>query len=148
MITGTIRRDAFIQSGGGVIEQLRRTTLDRRRLRPLGSERRRCLRPLGYLHFRRCLTGQVGDVVGFVAAGRSQVGTEAGDVGRQVPALTFVQLIGEGRHVRPFHAQAYGAVDRVETQAIHTRGIAKIGRRRHQANTRRAIAGPGVAMAD
>ncbi|MNF59003.1 hypothetical protein D3C84_405830 [compost metagenome] len=148
MIAGTIGRDTFVQRCSGVVEQLRRATLDLRRLRTLRTESRCRLRAFGSQHFGWGLTGQVGDVVGLFRCGCGRIGTETGDVGRQVPALTIVQLVGEGRHVSAFDTHPQGVVDRVQAQAIQPRGIAQIGWRRRQADTGWAITGPRIAMTD
>ncbi|MNU87894.1 hypothetical protein D3C71_776920 [compost metagenome] len=146
-VTGAVGRDALVQGCGGVVEQLRRATLDLRRLRPLRAERRGGLRAVSGLHFERRLTGQIGNVVNLVAIGGSRIGAEAGDVSSQIPTLTIIQLIGEGRHVSALNPEAQSVVDRVETQVIQTCVIAQIGRWRRQADACRAVARTGVAMA-
>ena len=74
--------------------------------------------------------GQVGQVERLLAFGGGRVGREAGDVGGQVPALTVVELISEGRHIGAFDAQAQSVIDLVEAQTIQARGIPQVGRRR------------------
>ena len=76
-----------------------------------------------------------------------RVDAETGDISRQVPALTLVQLIGERRHVGAFDALPKGAVDRVETQAVLARDITQVRRRRLQADPCRAIASTTGAVA-
>ncbi|MCY1248620.1 hypothetical protein D9M72_620660 [compost metagenome] len=76
------------------------------------------MRAFDGLHFGRSLTGQVGNVVGFVSIGRRRGAAEAGDIGGKVPTLTIIQLVGEGRHISAFNALTEGAVDRVEAQAV------------------------------
>ena len=147
MFAGAIGRDALVQRGGGVVEQLRRAALDLRGLRPLGPEGSGRLRAVGSLYFGRRLTGQIGNVVSLVAAGARRIGAEAGDISGQIPTLAIVQLIGEGRHVGAFDAEPQGAVDPVEAQLIQARSIAQIGRWRGQADTRRAIASACITVA-
>ena len=72
---------------------------------------------------------------------------ETGDVGSQIPALTLVELIGEGRHVGAFDAQTEGVVEIVKAQPIQTRGITQIGRCWLQADTGRSIAQAVIAVA-
>ena len=93
------------------------------------------------------MTPEVGYVVDLVGFCSHRISAEAGDVGRQIPALTIIKLIGEGRHVGAFDTLAQGAVERVEAQMIQACRITQIGRWRCQADTRRAVASPRITVA-
>ncbi|MNF53110.1 hypothetical protein D3C84_344820 [compost metagenome] len=147
MLTGSIRGDALVQCRGGVIEQLRRPSLDLRWLGTLRTEGCRRLGTFGRQHLGRRLARQVGKVVGLLAFCRCRVGTETGDVGGQVPTLPLVELISERRHVRALNALPKGAVDRVEAQAVLACAITQVRGRRLQANACGAIASAAVAVA-
>ncbi|MNM55497.1 hypothetical protein D3C81_666370 [compost metagenome] len=147
MVAGLICRQALVQGTGGVLQQLRRATLNLWRLGTLGAEPGKRLRPFTGFDFGRRLTGQVGEVVGFVTLGLGRIGSEAGDIGRQVPALTLVELVGKRRHVGAFDTQAERIVQVEQAQTVEPLGAAQVRRRRGQAEAGRAVASAGIAMA-
>ena len=72
---------------------------------------------------------------------------EASDINSQIPALTVVELVGEGWHVGALDAQAEGVVEIVKAQPIQARGVAQIGWRRLQTDAGRPVAEAAIAMA-
>ncbi|MNM91791.1 hypothetical protein D3C81_1041000 [compost metagenome] len=139
---------AFVQSAGGVLEQLRRAALDLRRLGPLGPERFYDRSAFVGGDFGRGMAGQVGDVPGLVAFAGFRLGGEAGDVGGHVPTLAVIQLVGKGRHLGAIDAKAQSVVEVEQAQLVEARDIAQVGGCRLQAHASRAVAGAGVAVAD
>ena len=138
-----ISLQATLQGGAGVADQLLRAALLQQRMRALSAERGDIA--TGGSNFGRRAPGQLAHGKACLALRRS--GGKAGDVTRQIPALTLVELIGESRHIGAFDAQTQGVVEVIEAEAIHARRIAQIGRRRLQADAGRPVAQPGVAMA-
>ena len=66
-------------------------------------------------------------------AGGRWIGTEAGHVTGQVPALTLVQLIAERGHLGAVDAQAEGIEQVIQAQAVEPRLVLEIARWRLQA---------------
>ena len=93
------------------------------------------------------MTGKVRQVVGFVCLAGTRVGTQPGDVGGQVPALTLVQLISKRRHIGAFNPQAKGVIDRVEAQPVQALRVTQVRRRRRHTDTGRAVTGAGFTVA-
>ncbi|MDT4843779.1 hypothetical protein FQZ97_777160 [compost metagenome] len=145
MVAGAVAGQALVQGAGGVVEQLLGPALHQRRLGALRAERGDDRGALAGGDLRWRLPGQVGEVEAASLGGR--VGAEAGDVGGQVPALTLVELVGEGRHVGAVDALTEGVEQVVEAQLIHPRLVAQVARRRLQADAGRAVAGTAVAVA-
>ena len=95
--------------------------------------------------FGRRATGQLAHGEACLALHRG--GSETGDIDRQVPALTVVELIGEGRHIGTFDAQAEGVVEIKEAQPVQTCDITQIRWRWLQADAGRPVTQAGIAVA-
>ncbi|KPX42412.1 Unknown protein sequence [Pseudomonas ficuserectae] len=116
-ITGLVGSQAFVKRYTGVIQQLCRAALHLWRLRALDTKGCAGIRTLGCLNYGRCLTSQVGDVEGLGWVG-NRLCTETGDIGRDVPALAVVQLVGKCGHIGTGDAQPGRVVEIIKTQAI------------------------------
>ena len=75
-------------------------------------------------------------------------GAQAGHIAGQVPALAFVELVGERRHVGAGHARADDVTQVVEAQVVEALAIGEVRRRRFQADAGGAVALARIAMAD
>ncbi|MCY1352447.1 hypothetical protein D9M69_387430 [compost metagenome] len=138
--------EALLQGGAGVADQLLGPALLQRRLGTLGAEQGLGRGTLAGTDLLGRAPGQLTQWHGLALHRR--VGAEAGDVAGQVPALAVVELVGEGRHVGAFDAEAQGVVEVVEAEPVHPRLVAQVGGRRLEAHARRTVAGAGIAMAD
>ncbi|MNZ65647.1 hypothetical protein D3C78_838450 [compost metagenome] len=148
VVARAVDGEALVQGRGGVVDQLRRTALLQRRMGTQGTEALGSRIAVTLGDFRRGLGGQRGQRVGMGLVGFRLGRAEAGDVGSHVPALTLVELVGEGRHVGAGNAQHDHVAQVVEAQMVKTRTVGKIGRRRLQTDAGRTVALAGVAVAD
>lgn len=98
--------------------------------------------------FGRSLRGQGRQRVGMGLVRLRTAGAQAGHIAGQVPALAFVELVGERRHVGAGHAQADDVTQVVEAQVVEALAIGEVRWRRFQADAGGAVALARIAMAD
>ncbi|CAB5579115.1 Uncharacterised protein [Pseudomonas aeruginosa] len=143
-----IDREALVQGGGGIVDQLPRTALLQRRMRTQGAEALRSGLAVVLGDFGRSLRGQGRQRVGMGLVRLRTAGAQAGHIAGQVPALAFVELVGERRHVGAGHAQADDVTQVVEAQVVEALAIGEVRWRRFQADAGGAVALARIAMAD